>query len=1122
MASRTENALRSNIFSSSISSLSSSSSRTLSRRVDILRPLCLLLLLSFSQFPFASARHTANSAAAGASPTTGDTLIRLQLQTQAIDDSSQPMPSQQPQSRAFEIHVTPDATGDAATRTNGEEEGRERDAALGWEESEPLVGPPQRSAFERLAWEHLSDGHVSWEMIDPTVVKRFARRKHQQKRQESRKNGQRAAEQTRRRLLAAGPSAEGEGLEDMAEEPAWNPASAPPLVQRAFLDHVLSLPESPFRISRPAVRFANASSASSADISSPDRRRRGHERGRVLDDAPVPVSAGFRGLTPPGLNTGPSPADINITAYRYDSVPVRAWVDWRWTRFMTPVSSQIRCESCWALTATDSVALMWSIATFARDAVPLSAQQACDCAAQQCCEGGWPEWVLAYIVYNGGIASNDVYPYTASNQPTCDAEGASVKQAQITGWEQVPAFDVQAMVQAVSQHPVIAFLDASTTDFRMYRGGFYNGNCSVDVNHAVLIVGYGTDRVNGPYWVVKNTWGKAWGDNGYMYLAMTAGAGKCGINQIPPIYPVFFPKSPQPAMYPIGPLKDDPKYRPMRSSWRTAGWHTDPSANPCLSRINPCGGGACYMLGGLARCLCPRGFVERIGAPTSKCVTRDPCTKGVVNPCGAGKCNSVKAAGLYTCSCDEGYVIGSRVDGSPTCVPVTPAGGSLTYTTVPADTCQGVATALAIPANTLQRLNPFLDCSAELPSGMVLAVSNPTQTATSGCTTTDYVSSNDTCDSIATRHFKGDQEKLRKANPGLKCESLYVQQQLCAEPLGMLGQDVSPLVCGLTYTVTAGDTCDTISTTYALNNTRFYMLNPGLDCTVGQLPVGLAVCVGEQTSRDAVTCSKWYLVQQGDNCPNIWNAANLTISSFMAINPGLRCQAPYLQVGQLVCIASPTAVLVDSLTANSSLIPYKVQPNDNLTTIAMAFFDRCGVTAGEANLCHANNFFPCDSSAIEPDQLILVPCSRRIGLNDCGCSNNQNYVCGSDFATYPSMCDAVCNFATPVTPGPCNPCQSACFVRSGLMADTRFQSRCKVDLDSLYCPFPSWPPSQWWTMADTPCEYMETACNYVCTDTANTLVRSKASGKWATFKSQCMSQCMCTPRVPCGWRRCAS
>ncbi|CAI5468228.1 unnamed protein product [Closterium sp. Yama58-4] len=1083
----------------------------------IVQPFCFLLLLSVAHLPSASARHTANSAV-GTSPATGDVLIRMQLQTQGIGDASQSLPFNQHQSRAFEIHPTQAAfPADASSSAKEEDERSEilEEASLGWEESEPLVGPHQRSAFESLVWEHLSDGHVSWDVIDPTVVRRFARKSLQQLRRESRKRGQRM-DQAGRRLLPAGSTATSDDSATSAllEDAAWDPATAPPHEQRAFLDHILSSSESPFRISRtPVQRFSNASTGSNGG------------NGRVLQDdaAPKPpVSSGYRGLTAPGLNTGPSPADINITAYRYDSVPVRAWVDWRFSRFMTPVASQIRCESCWALTATDAVALMWGIATFARDAVPLSAQQACDCAADRCCSGGWPEWVLAYIVYNGGIAGNDVYPYTASDQPACDAESAAVKQAQITGWEQVPAFDVQAMVQAVSQHPIIAFVDASTNDFRMYRSGFYNGNCSADVNHAVLIVGYGVDKVNGPYWVIKNTWGRAWGENGYMYLAMTSGAGKCGINQIPPIYPVFFPRAPQNAMYPIGPLKDNPNYAPVRASLRNSTWTPDPSANPCQSRINPCGGGACYVLGGLARCACPRNFVERIGVPTSKCVTRDPCRKSVVNPCGAGTCNSVKAAGLYTCSCNEGYVIGSRVDGSPTCVPVTPAGGSLTYTSLPGDTCQSISTSLSIPANTLQRLNPFLDCSAELPAAMVLAVSNPTQTTTSGCTTTTYVSPNDTCDSLATRHFQGDQGKLKKANPGLKCESLYVQQQVCAEALGTLGQDVSPLVCGLTYTVTAGDTCDTISSTYGLNGTTFYMLNPGLDCSVGQLPVGLAVCVGEQTSRDAVTCTKWYLVQQGDNCPNIWNAANLTISSFMAINPGLRCQAPYLQVGQLVCIASPTAVMVDSLTANTSLIPYKVQANDTLTSIAMAFFDRCGVTAGEANLCHTNNFFPCESSALAADQMILVPCSRRIGMNDCGCGNQQNFVCGSDFATYPSMCDAVCNFATPATGGACNGCQSACFLRSGLMADTRFQSRCRVDLDTLYCPFPSWPPAQWWVMADTPCEYMETSCNYVCTDTANTLVKSKVSGKWATFKSQCMSQCMCTPRVPCGWRRCAT
>ncbi len=66
--------------------------------------------------------------------------------------------------------------------------------------------------------------------------------------------------------------------------------------------------------------------------------------------------------------------------------------------------------------------------------------------------------------------------------------------------------------------------------FRFYKSGVYTsktcGSTPMDVNHAVLAVGYGVED-GIPYWLIKNSWGKNWGDNGYLKMEM--GKNMCGV-----------------------------------------------------------------------------------------------------------------------------------------------------------------------------------------------------------------------------------------------------------------------------------------------------------------------------------------------------------------------------------------------------------------------------------------------------------------------------------------------------------------------------------------------------------------------------------------------------------------
>ncbi|CAI7923561.1 unnamed protein product [Closterium sp. NIES-54] len=221
------------------------------------------------------------------------------------------------------------------------------------------------------------------------------------------------------------------------------------------------------------------------------------------------------GLNPPPLNSGPSMADVNGTFFRYDSVVPNATVDWRLTKYISPIQRQFQCASCWVIAAVDSISMMWAITNRGTPLV-LSPQQVCDCATKQCCQGGWPDWAYSYVLFNGGLQSVDDYSYIAQDNQLCSINASVPNAAQITGWELVPPYNAMALMKAVSMQPVVAFLSGSSKDFQMYSSRdmvkIYDGLCTTDINHAVVVVGYNyLGTTNGSYWIIKNSWFETWG-----------------------------------------------------------------------------------------------------------------------------------------------------------------------------------------------------------------------------------------------------------------------------------------------------------------------------------------------------------------------------------------------------------------------------------------------------------------------------------------------------------------------------------------------------------------------------------------------------------------------------------
>jgi C1A family cysteine protease len=163
--------------------------------------------------------------------------------------------------------------------------------------------------------------------------------------------------------------------------------------------------------------------------------------------------------------------------------------------------------------------------------ISLSEQQLVDCDGQNMgCGGGYMDNSFRYIIQTQGIVSEADYPYQGVSQTTCQLNDQMTFAAQITNFVDVPANDEQQLLQAVTQQPVSVGIDVGD-DFRHYMGGVYSGPCGQPFNHAVAAVGYGVSEDGTKYWLIKNSWGKGWGEEGYMKVLRESGEprGHCGI-----------------------------------------------------------------------------------------------------------------------------------------------------------------------------------------------------------------------------------------------------------------------------------------------------------------------------------------------------------------------------------------------------------------------------------------------------------------------------------------------------------------------------------------------------------------------------------------------------------------
>jgi len=217
--------------------------------------------------------------------------------------------------------------------------------------------------------------------------------------------------------------------------------------------------------------------------------------------------------------------ELNTEGPHLDVAAPAASIDWRQKNAVTPVKNQQQCGSCWAFSTTGSTEGAHAIKT--GTLVSLSEQQLVDCSAaqgNQGCNGGMMDQGFQYIISNHGITTEAGYPYTAKDGTCKKNQPVAATLSRFVDVKQGSETD---LLSAVNIGPVSIAIEADQQCFQFYSGGILSDpSCGTQLDHGVLVVGYGTEGGK-DFWIVKNSWGASWGESGYIRLIR--GKNECGV-----------------------------------------------------------------------------------------------------------------------------------------------------------------------------------------------------------------------------------------------------------------------------------------------------------------------------------------------------------------------------------------------------------------------------------------------------------------------------------------------------------------------------------------------------------------------------------------------------------------
>eukprot|EP00178_Gracilaria_changii_P005491 TRINITY_DN1906_c0_g2_i2.p2 TRINITY_DN1906_c0_g2~~TRINITY_DN1906_c0_g2_i2.p2 ORF type:complete len:281 (+),score=49.67 TRINITY_DN1906_c0_g2_i2:33-845(+) len=206
-------------------------------------------------------------------------------------------------------------------------------------------------------------------------------------------------------------------------------------------------------------------------------------------------------------------------------------VDWRQKGAVTAIKNQGMCGSCWSFSATGNMEGQVFLKTGTLKGLSEEELVQCSHNGDMGCNGGLMDNAFQWVIQNNGIDSESDYPYTSGSGRTGTCDNSKLKNvaAKISSYKNVMHSEAEMKAFVSSSGPLSIAVDAAS-GWQTYMGGIMKNCYGRSLDHGVLIVGYDTSAST-PYWIVKNSWGASWGENGYIRLEY--GTDQCGLTGSP-------------------------------------------------------------------------------------------------------------------------------------------------------------------------------------------------------------------------------------------------------------------------------------------------------------------------------------------------------------------------------------------------------------------------------------------------------------------------------------------------------------------------------------------------------------------------------------------------------------